>query len=126
MLSFIVRAAVTLVALTSLQYSSVLQHAEVAVPGACIPTVTTKTEVMGGECIYRDVERRGNLVTQDFTVVGPSGASFGTPHARLVSAMDGSGFTWRTFALVFVAMIVWVPRIFPRPGAKSWQRKKGA
>jgi len=126
MISFIARAIVTLVALTSLQYSSVLEHVDVAVPGACIPQVSAKAEAVGGECVYRDATRRGNLVAQDFAVVGPSGASFETPHARIVGGMNSSGFTWRTFVLVFVAMVVWVPSILPRAGAKTVQKGEDA
>ena len=126
MISFIARAIVTFVALTSLQYSSVLEHADVAVPGACIPHVSAKAEAVGGACVYRDVTRRGNLVAQDFAVVGPSGARFETPHARIVGGLDSSGFTWRTFVLILVAMIVWVPNMLPRPGAKTVQKGGGA
>ncbi len=125
MISFIVRAVVTLVALTSLQYSSVLEHVNVAVPGNCLPHISEKAEMVGAECVYQDVTRSGNLVTQDFSVTGSRGTGFNTQQARIVSGLDSSGFTWRTLLLVLIAVAVWVPSLLPRSRSPSEETRAG-
>jgi hypothetical protein len=111
---FLIRCAIAVGALLSLQYSSQFDHVDVSVPATCVADVSANAESGQNSCIYRDVSKRGRVVQRDFEVYSPRGAGFYTKNAMVVSRSNQTGFTWRTLALLLVAIAAWLPSL-PSP-----------
>jgi hypothetical protein len=110
--SFVVRCAIAVAALTSIRYTTDFEHVDVSVPSECLAGIAAKmSPTDASTCIYHDVRLRGQLQDRDFKVIGREGASLDTDTALIVSQSDDSGFTWRSLALLLVAVAVWVPSL---------------
>jgi hypothetical protein len=111
MTTFIIRCAIAIAALLSLQYSGQFNHVDVSVSAPCAAGISAKTDSGQTSCIYRDVSKRGRVMHRDFEVYGPSGAGFFTTSAKIISRSDQTGFTWRTAGLLLIAVAVWIPSL---------------
>ncbi|MBR8428917.1 hypothetical protein [Burkholderia cenocepacia] len=110
---FVARFAIAIFALSSIRYSGLHEHVDVSVPSSCVAGVAKETHPGAYSCVYRDVSVRGHMLQRNFEVYGPSGVGFFAKDARVVSPGDNSGFTWRSLALLLIAIAMWVPSLLP-------------
>ncbi|MBN3761220.1 hypothetical protein [Burkholderia sp. Ac-20365] len=110
-IGFLARCAVAVVALTSIRYSVLQEHVDVRVRSACAAGVSSSVVAGGDSCIYRDVSLRGNVLRRDFEVSGPTGIGISTDEALIQSPGNNAGFTWRSLALLLVAVAMWMPSL---------------
>lgn len=112
MLAFVIRVAVAISALTSIKYSSQLDHVDVAVPIACVTSVSTQFNSYPNSCFYKDVSIRGHIFSREYEVYNPRGGGFYTKDAVVRSDAKGqTGFTWRSLVLILIALTMWVPSL---------------
>jgi hypothetical protein len=74
--------------------------------------VSNKADTGPGSCVYHDVSLRGHVVERSFEISGSSGNGFSTKGATVVSRGDQASFTWRSLALLLVAVAMWAPSLF--------------
>jgi len=105
------RCAIAVAALTSIRYSGLQEHVGVSVPEACVAGVAEETVRGDNTCVYRNVSVRGQVMPRNFEVAGQTGVGFFTKDATVVSRGDEAGFTWRSLALLLIAVAMWVPSL---------------
>jgi hypothetical protein len=111
-IKFLARCVIAVAAIMSIRYSGQQVNVDVSVPAACVPGVAKEAVSGDNLCIYRDVSVRGHVLQRNFEVYGRTGAGFFTEDAMVVSPGDDAGFTWRSLALLLVAIAMWVPSLF--------------
>ncbi|MGF6782537.1 hypothetical protein [Paraburkholderia sp. GAS334] len=118
MIKFAARALIAVAAIGSFQFSGQLDHVDVSVSAACVAGISAQVEPSSNSCTYRDVTRRGRVFERDFEIFGALGGGLYSSDARVVSRSNQTGLTWRSLALLLIAVAVWIPALLPLFGKR--------
>lgn len=109
MVSFVIRCIITFALLECVQYSTDFTHVDVRDPHPCLTLVDGAQALPGDACLYHDITLHGEPLARRFWLGKPGGVQFESRDATIrYSAGNQTGWTWRTYLLLFGAFVPWI------------------
>lgn len=121
---------VSLVLLSQAHWTQKREHVTLVVKGACFDLA--ESAVSGNSCEYINVTAEGSLTNQNITLTDVNGKSITINNddiqlSATSSKVNNTGFTWRTYALFIVWLLIVIWSLLPELKLlNTWLRRSAA